>query len=629
MKKTITFLITILMVLTLTACSTGGSSSTGSNNTGSAAQTVASGSDAAGVEPTSVKTAAEALAENSETHADTGDYTYDAAAAVTITMDGQTIQVSGDGVTVEGSRATITEAGTYILSGSLADGQIVVNTQSKDLVRLVLNGVNIQSSNSAPLYIANAKKVVVVLADQSENLLSDGNNYIFAIPADEEPNAAIFSKADLSIAGSGSLAVNGNFHDGISSKDGLVIAGGNITVNAVDDGLRGKDYLVMENGALTVFAGGDGLKSDNDAEAEKGFISIAGGTLQVTAGGDAINALTDAAITGGTINLTSGGGSASQVNEDISSKGIKGAVGVNIDGGDITISSADDAVHSNGAIVINGGTIRIAAADDGMHADQTLTVNGGNIQVTQSYEGLESAVITINDGTIQIGASDDGVNVAGGNDASGMGPGMKPGGGPGQDAYTYSGDYYLYINGGYLYVDSRGDGIDVNGAIEMTGGLVVVSGPTENMNGALDYDGGFRMTGGFIAAAGSSGMAQAPDSSSSQPSVMIYLTATQPAGTLVNIQNQAGESILTFAPAKEYQSIAFSSPSLVQGETYTVFTGGQTTATALDGLFQDGTYSSGSQAVAFNISGMVTTVGTGGGMGPGGGGPGGRPGQRP
>ena len=195
-----------------------------------------------------------------------------------------------------------------------------------------------------------------------------------------------------------------------------------------------------------------------------------------------------------------------------------------------------------------------------------------------------------------------------------MVPGGRPvpGGGPGQDAFTYSGNYYLYFHGGYIMVDANGDGIDVNGAIEMTGGIVLVSGPTEQMNGAVDYDASFTMTGGLLVAAGSSGMAQAPGVSSGQSSVLIYLDAIQPAGALVHIQNSAGEDILTFSPTKVYQSIALSSPELVNGETYEIYIGGISTGTVNDGLYEGGTYTPGAQYSSFTSSSVVTTVGTGG-----------------
>lgn len=346
-------------------------------------------------------------------------------------------------------------------------------------------------------------------------------------------------------------------------------------------------------------------------------------------------------ITGGDFTLTSGGGSAGTIEEDASAKGIKAGVNVNIDGGTFTLDTADDAVHSNGNLVINDGAFEIATGDDGFHVDSTLEINAGDIQITESYEGIESAVITINDGNINLVSSDDGVNVAGGNDGSGMGrrpgpgdrpepgqgrgprpdgePGQAPGfdlsgmfgqgGGPGQDGFNYSGDYYLYINGGTIVIDAGGDGIDANGAVEMTGGLVIVNGPTERMNGALDYDASFTLTGGYLVAAGSSGMAQAPGESSSQSAVLINFDSTQAAGTLVHIQTEAGEAILTFAPSKEYRSIAFSSAELTEGTTYQVYTGGSSTGTATDGLYQDGVYTGGASYTEFTVSGMVTRVG--------------------
>jgi len=330
-------------------------------------------------------------------------------------------------------------------------------------------------------------------------------------------------------------------------------------------------------------------------------------------------------IKGGEITLSAGGGSKSRIDANTSAKGIKAAVRVKIDGGSFTINSADDAIHSNSSIVINGGTFAIATGDDGLHADSTLEVNGGNITITECYEGLESAVITINDGHIRITSRDDGLNVVAGNDGSGTnlgpaqgwgqgarpGPGMMPGPGvgPGQDAFAYSGNYYLYIHGGYMVIDAAGDGMDINGAIEMTDGVVIINGPTMNMNGALDYYGSFKITGGFLVAVGSSGMAQAPSASSTQYSLLLNYTSAQRAGSLIHIQTAGGESILTFSPTKQYQSLAFSSPALKNGSTYSVYCGGSSTGTAKDGLYQGGAYA-GSQCSSFTISSIVTYVGS-------------------
>lgn len=555
--------------------------------------------------------AADVLAEKSAANDDVEDAAWDSAAEVPIVLSGDSITADAAGVTVEGSQATITAAGTYTISGALSDGQIVVDTQNEGVVRLILNGVNIRNSTGAAIAVSDAEEVVIVLADGSENLVADGASYVFALPAEDEPNAAIFSKADLTITGNGALTVEGNYNDGIASKDGLVIASGNITVSALDDGMRGKDYLLVEDGKVAVTAQGDGLKSDNEEDAAKGYVAIQAGVIEVTAGGDAITAQTDVLISDGQFTLVSGGGSSAWIDEAASAKGIKGAASVTIDGGTFTIDAADDAIHSNGAVTVNGGAFGLATGDDGVHADSTLTIDGGDIRITQSYEGLESAVITINAGDIDLVASDDGINIAGGNDASGMGRGVGPGGRmrPGQDAVTYTGNQYLTINGGTIVVEAAGDGLDVNGAVKMTGGLVVVNGPIENMNSALDYDAGFTISGGFLIAAGSAGMAQAPDASSSQYSIQITYPSPLQAGAAVHIESSDGDEVVTFAPLKIYQSIVFSSPELAEGVTYDLYYEGSAAGEEQGGLYLDGTYTPGESIATFTISDTVTRIG--------------------
>lgn len=623
-------LVVCALVLALAACGGGSAlvvsttgpvqASTVADDTGTgtganlAAEPTAGTGEGAG--DTGAAAATEAAVENAATHDSAQDAIWDETEAIQILLNGNSITTGGEGVVVDGSKATITAAGTYEISGSLADGQIIVNTEDEKKVRFVLNGIDISCSTGAPIAIMAADEVVVILADGGENRLSDGSSYLLSSEEDE-PNAALYSRADLTIAGNGSLAVEGNYNDGIASKDGLVISGGTISVSAADDGIRGKDYVVVRGGNIVVVAQGDGLKSDNAKDATMGYVLIEGGIVDVTAGGDAIDGQTDAMISGGQVSLSSGGGSNGRIDESASAKGIKGVVSVTIDGGTIAVNSADDAIHSNGSVTINGGALFLASGDDGVHADTALDIGGGQITIIESYEGIESAAITINDGNIRIAASDDGINVAGGADGSGMGigpgfgggPGGRPGGRPGQDNFAAAGNYRLTINGGYIYVDAGGDGLDSNGSIEMTGGVVIVNGPTERMNGALDYMGGFNMAGGFLVAAGSSGMAEAPSESSSQLSVLLNLSSTQRAGTLIHIQTGDGENILTFAPTKVYQSIAFSSPELTKGSTYQVYCGGSATGTASDGLYQDGIYSAGTEYTSFTISGMVTRTG--------------------
>ncbi len=561
-----------------------------------------------------------------------------------IQLEGDSITLDGSGATINGNIVTITSAGSYSISGTLNDGQIVVNTEDEETVGLVLNGADITCSTSAPIYVLNAEKTVITVADGTENYITDGASYIFEDAAENEPNAAIFSNDDLTINGDGSLTVNANYNDGISSNDDLKITGGNITVNAANDGIQGSDSVAVRDGVITITAGGDGVRSKNDEDAEKGYISIESGTLNITAGMDGIQAETRLAVSGGTMTISTGGGSANSSDksgwgtwgggnaskdsgDSDSAKVLKAGVDVTITDGTINIDSSDDAIHSNDSLTITGGDITLTSGDDGIHSDSTLGIGGGNLNITKSYEGIESSIITINDGNIHIVASDDGVNAAGGNDGSAMG------GRPGQNDFEFSGDSHLYINGGYIAVDAAGDGLDINGPVDMTGGTVIVNGPTNNGNGALDYTGAFNVTGGFLVAAGSSGMAQAPSASSTQYSVMVNLTSVQAAGTMVHVETQDGEAVLTFVPTKEYQSVVLCSPELENGSTYVVYAGGSSTGTVTDGLYSGGTYSAGTQVTSFTISSMITGAGTfgggfpggpGGGMQPPGGGGGGR-----
>lgn len=606
-KRAISLVLLCLLALGgLAACAAPAAQGSDNQPTQGTGQTSATSSagDTSGVTATTVlaEKTQPAIADTSET---------DSSSAVEITLNGTTIAADSPGVTVDGSTATITAAGSYRLSGTLDDGQIVVDSEDQAPVQLILAGVSITSATSAPIYIKQAGSAEIVLADGTENTLADAANYVYASADQDEPNAALFSDDDLTIFGGGSLTVVASYNDGIASKDGLTILGGTITVTAADDGIRGKDALIIRGGALTVTAGGDGLKSDNADDASRGYIAIEGGSFDITAGGDGMQAETDLVVTGGEGTIVAGGGSGAPVSEDVSAKGLKAAASITVDGGSFDISAADDGVHSDGDITVNGGALRIATGDDGIHADANVTVNGGSVTVTESYEGLEGASITLNSGAISLVSSDDGVNAAGGDGGAGPGWGGGPGrGGPGR-APMGGGNYTLTINGGTLVVDAGGDGIDANGTITMTDGLVIVHGPTISMNGALDYDSGFAISGGTLIAAGSARMAAGPDASSSQNAVLLFFRQMQEAGTLVRIEDSAGNGVLTFAPSKPYQSLAFSSPALATGETYRVLLGGSAAGSVSDGLYSDASYTPGAEEASFTISSVVTQIGGG------------------
>jgi hypothetical protein len=512
MKKLAHLLHLSLLIFILAACS-GTAVESGSYVVSAAMGSVVSGeADTAVTTQQTITSTAVPIAVNYDS--EDLETSTESTATTTISLEGDAISVTGEGAVVNASSVTITAVGTYSLSGTLNDGQIIVETADTGPVVLILNGVDITYATSAPIYVSSAEKVVITLAEGTENVVTDGDTYQFPDAETNEPNAAIFSNDDLTINGSGSLIVNANYNNGIDSNDDLKIIGGNITVNAVNDGIKGRDSIAVKDGVITINAGADGMQSNNDEDVERGYIVIEGGTLNITAELDGIQAETSLLISGGDINITTGGGSGNSSTTGggmwgaegnpsattVSAKGLKAGADITVTAGTITINSADDAVHSNGTMTINGGSITLASGDDGMHADTSLEINDGEINLTQSYEGLESALITINGGNIHLVASDDGINVAGGNDGSAVN------GRPGQNEFAASGNYHLYINGGYIYVDAGGDGLDSNGAFDMTDGIVIVNGPTNNGNGPLDYMGSFNITGGSATGADTDGL---------------------------------------------------------------------------------------------------------------------------
>jgi len=372
-----------LAIVALGACSAASDDAT----TGSSAGTsVVSGTDAS--------TASYTL---DDTHADADDGDYDTAGATTITLADGASEVSGDGASVDGDVVTITAAGTYLISGSLSDGQIAVNSTGEGKVKLVLDGVDITSSTTSPVVVTEADEVVVILADGSTNTLSDAAASAADDDEEDAPTATLFSMADLTIAGTGSLTVHGESNDGIASKDGLVILSGTITVDAVDDGIRGKDYLVIEGGTIDVTASGDSgdaLKSDNDNTGELGWIRLDGGTVTVSAGSQGANAVGSIDIEGGTLTVTD------------SYEGLQAAV-VTIADGSVDLTASDDGINATShtqaggteqvedgvTVTVSGGTIVIDAGSDGIDSNGTADLSGGTIAIsTPSASGANGAI---------------------------------------------------------------------------------------------------------------------------------------------------------------------------------------------------------------------------------------------
>lgn len=529
--------------------------------------------------------------------------TYEESGAVYVTLSDDGITGETAGVAINGQTMTITAEGTYIFSGTLSEGQIVVDADNAK-VQIVFDNVDITCASSAAVYVKSAEKVFVTLAEGSQNTLRNTDEYV-AID-DNNIDAVIFAKSDLTLNGTGSLTIVSAEGHGIVSKDDLKITGGTYDITAAGHALSGKDSVRIADGTFILTAEKDGIHAENADDEEKGYIYIADGDFTITSDGDGMDASNVVQIEDGTFDITAGSGAAnslkthesdmpgggmpqngarpggesmpqmgekpdeesmSQMGEkpdgenmpqdtttdesSTSTKGIKAGGGMYLNGGTYQIDSADDSIHSNANITIADGTYTLATGDDGVHADDALTVNGGTITVTESYEGLEGLTVTINDGTIDITARDDGINTAG---------------------------EKMELNGGYIHILAGGDGVDSNGDLTINGGEIYIDGPSDNGNSAIDY--GDRssayVNGGMLVAIGSSGMAEGMSDSSKQEVLMVKLGEQMEAGD-VELTDSEGNVIVSYTALKSYDCVIISTAEVESGATYTLTTSGTTT----------------------------------------------------
>ena len=477
---------------------------------------------------------------------------YDEENSTVIKLSDDSTTCDSDAVQISGNTVTIIDEGTYILSGTLTDGMVIVDAEDTDKVQLVLDGVDITSAESAAIYVREADKVFITTASDSQNTLTNGGTYT-AID-DNNIDAAIFSKSDLTLNGAGFLTITAKAGHGVVSKDDLVLTSRTYQIDAASHGLSGKDSVRIASGSYTIVSGKDGIHAENADDTSLGFVYLADGTFDITSGGDGISAGNWLQADGGVYTVKAGGGSENVQKSDgewqfgpgqqtestdtteedtVSMKAIKAAGELILKGGKYSLDSADDTIHSNANITISDGEFTLASGDDGIHADSATTISGGTIDITESYEGIEGL------------------------------------------------------------------------SIDITGGETYVSGPTNDGNSALDYNGTGTVTGGIFIAAGSSGMAENFGDSSTQ-GVMMVTVNSQAAGSAVSLSDSSGNELVSWTPEKEYTSVIISCPEITTGQEYTLTTGSDTTQITMDSIV----YGSG--------SGMGGNPGNGGGPGNGG-----------
>ncbi|MBQ9735994.1 MAG: carbohydrate-binding domain-containing protein [Clostridia bacterium] len=528
------------------------------------------------------------------------DASYDDASCVSITLADGDCYANSDTVVIAGDTVTITQAGCYWITGTLTNGALVVSVPKNDKVQLVFSGVSIQNETHAALYVREAEKVFLTLEEGTENTLVNGG--VFTQTDENEVDAALFSKEDVTINGNGTLTVSSPVGHGIVSKDTLKLTGGVIQVMSASHGIVGKDSLCACNTTVIAQTGKDGLHAENNDDGALGYVYIDSGSYTLTSEGDGISASGKMQINGGAFTIVAGGGSENgedktsdewgnmpggmpggfpggmrpggrgatgtmtSAEDSTSIKGIKSGDDLLINGGDFTIDAADDAVHSNACLSVFAGNFAIETGDDGFHSDETLSVLNGTITVAESYEGLEGLHVFVSGGNVTLVCDDDGINAAGGTDGSGMG-GFR-----GNDAFGGgASNGSITISGGTLCIRASGDGIDANGSLLISGGHTTVCGPTSGDTATLDYDTSAMITGGVFIGTGASMMAQS--FSAGEQGIIALQVGNQAANTKFSVLDADGTVLLEYAPPLSYQIMIYSAPSLKKGESYTVSIG--------------------------------------------------------
>ena len=609
---------------------------------------------------------------------------WDTARATRITLDGDEVSVFGGGAYAFDGSVMITGKGKYVISGTLTDGSVIVDTDSSAKIWIMLDGADITCSTGACFDVEQADKVFLTLAEGSDNRLTTAGF------SEENRTAgmdgAVFSRDDLTINGSGSLTVTAAEESGIVCNDELVLTGGTITVDAAADALHVNDNLRImetqlklkagddgisltgleselywESGTLTVTATGDGINAENNIRILNGALTLEAGDDGISAGG--VTGMLE--ITGGTVQITA------------TDKGIAAENTVTLAGGNVEIDAEDDGISTAGLFWMEDGKLAITTRDDGIHSDTAVEIRGGTVQIPSCYEGIEAVTIDVSGGEITIYPEDDGLNANGGTDSFGGagfggrggfigGPGGMfggPGSGmpgqageeedggfeppmmpdenenerpeplmmpdengavgseapvmgsgeephePGTDAaagerpamtmqdaasseMTENTETWIHVSGGSITVVNSvardADGLDSNGDIIISGGVIRVSLTNSGSNSALDYGsesgGVMEISGGEVIACGSYAMAEGFDDSSSQCSILYNIKRGAPAGTTVALEDSEGNVILSYEVPCSFSSVAISCPEMQMGETYLVAIGDSVEEITLDSV---------------------------------------------
>ena len=528
MLKTVTS-VTLIAALGLTGCSTASGTTLTSGT--STVHSAVSGTTAG----TSTSNTAAGQTLDAQTHYTNEDLTWDSSGEKTIDLANPT---ATDGVSVENGTITITSGGTYRLTGEYS-GQVKIEATKTDTVRLVLDNAKITNSTGPAINVAGAGEAIIYTASGTANTIADGANY--AAKGADDPDAAIYSTANLTLAGEGSLSVKGSYEEGIHTTGGLVIASGTLEVNAANTGIKGKDYVDITGGIVNVTAAQDGIKSTNTDDESLGFTRLSAGSVTVSAGDDGLKAPRTLEISGGTLNI------------EKSNEGIE-AQYINILDGDVTVNSTDDGINAS---------LKDSSSDTSSDTTSGTATTGQQTQQNQNGQAQQAPAGG--------GAAPGGSQGSTGQNQNMPQPptdGAMPGGGGGTFEVV---DAAINISGGTVVVNAEGDGIDSNGTATFSGGTVTVNGPTAGGNNALDSNGDLLLNGGIVTAGSTADMFEAPSSASTSGYLKITDSSALTQGSTIQVTDSSGTVVANYKITKSgVQLVLVSNKNIVKGQSYTV-----------------------------------------------------------
>ena len=528
MLKTVTS-VTLIAALGLTGCSTASGTTLTSGT--STVHSAVSGATAG----TSTSNTAAGQTLDAQTHYTNEDLTWDSSDEKTIDLANP---AATDGVSVENGTITITSGGTYRLTGEYS-GQVKIEAAKTDTVRLVLDNAKITNSTGAALNVVSAAEAIIYTAAGTTNTVADEANY--TATGDDDPDAAIYSTANLTLAGDGSLSVEGAYEEGIHTTGGLVIASGTLEVNAANTGIKGKDYVDITGGIVNVTAAQDGIKSTNTDDESLGFTRLSAGSVTVSAGDDGLKAPHTLEISGGTLNI------------EKSNEGIE-AQYINILDGDVTVNSTDDGINAS---------LKDSSSDTSSDTTSGTATTGQQTQQNQN-------------GQVQQAPAGGGAAPGGSQGSTGQNQNMPqpptdgamPGGGGGTFEVV---DAAINISGGTVTVNAEGDGIDSNGTATFSGGTVTVNGPTAGGNNALDSNGDLLLNGGTVTTGSTADMFEAPSSASTSGYLKITDSSALTQGSTVQVTDSSGTVVANYKiTTSGVQLVLVSNKNIVKGQSYTV-----------------------------------------------------------